>query len=67
MNIKESLGNTYRPMEKAKVTSIHETPTGELFGCKGKDYECPNKRLNGSIKYPGLCLECPRFIKIKEN
>ena len=65
MNIKESLGTSYRPIQKAKVQSLHETETGFIFGCKAKEYECSNKKVGGHIKAAGLCKECPRFVTIR--
>lgn len=67
MNIKQALGNAYRPLAVSKVQSVHETETGFIFGCKSKAYECPNKKVNGHIKVAGLCKECPRFTTIKER
>jgi hypothetical protein len=65
MNIKEVLPKTYRPMDKEKVQSLHETETGFIFGCKSREYDCPNKKVGGHIKLAGLCKECPRFVVIK--
>ncbi|MCK7532373.1 MAG: hypothetical protein MZV63_15735 [Marinilabiliales bacterium] len=56
MNVREVIKDA-GSIKLDKVTSIHETPTGAIFGCKAKDYACGNKQVSGHIKYPGLCLE----------